>query len=574
MNLRLANPGLRIWLLIFAITFLAAGLRLWGITFGAPHLYHPDEIKLAQAAIHLAGAIAREGPADFSNPLGAYPPLFSYLLAGLYLLSGSVETLLGSHTSLLDYLATYWSSPFPFHLLGRALSALMGIATIPLLYCSGAILYDRRTGALAASFLAFTYIHVRNSHYCTADIPATFFTLAAFTFLALIHTRGRMIHYLAAGLLIGLAAATKYNTALLLAPLLLAHGLRRHTFFHPRLGLALAASLGGFLLGCPRSLLDSYHYLLHYQPSTFLQGVGELFEVQRQGKPGGILWGDGFWSYITGEQWSGFGFVDRNSMRAAMGLPQMLLALGGVLAAALGSLRNSTHRGRDWLTLSFPVALYCLLGSMEYKAMRHLLPAMPLLSLLAARFLLFLIARARELAGPRLHRLWLPATAALILIVLGPMIRDAIALDHRLALKESRTIAREWVLDHIPPHSRVGVEHYPPQSLPFEVFEIFKNRTPDEIVDASRRIEEERFDYVILDNWSHDRWLNDRAMDRSPRITTLYRRFLQHVEESFECLTVVNGKRPEDPAISGPTIKVYRRRASSRQTITAHAEGG
>ena len=52
---------------------------------------------------------------------------------------------------------------------------------------------------------------VAHAHFLTADIPVLFWMLAAFVCCQRIFERGRWQDYLLAGLLTGVAAATKYN---------------------------------------------------------------------------------------------------------------------------------------------------------------------------------------------------------------------------------------------------------------------------------------------------------------------------------------------------------------------------
>jgi hypothetical protein len=69
-------------LFLIAILALALGLRIWGIGFGLPYPYHPDEPTYVSAALNLgAGIIGRQpNPTGFSNILfGEYA---SYYLAG------------------------------------------------------------------------------------------------------------------------------------------------------------------------------------------------------------------------------------------------------------------------------------------------------------------------------------------------------------------------------------------------------------------------------------------------------------------------------------------------------------
>jgi hypothetical protein len=66
------TPG-RALIGLVAVTGVALGLRVWGIAFGLPFPYHPDEPQFVEQALAIASGVSRGG--TFANP-----PLFKYLL--------------------------------------------------------------------------------------------------------------------------------------------------------------------------------------------------------------------------------------------------------------------------------------------------------------------------------------------------------------------------------------------------------------------------------------------------------------------------------------------------------------
>ena len=152
--------------------------------------------------------------------------------------------------------------------MGRCLTAAFGSATILAVYALGKRLSDVFTGLLAAGFLAFAFLHVRDSHFATTDVPMAFgIVIAIFLLLA---TERRWRSLMAAAIVAGLATSLKYN-AVLIAPVALFLeafdvwmrrqpywlGLRRFALFS---GLMVV----GFLIGTPFAALDR---------QTFLAGI-------------------------------------------------------------------------------------------------------------------------------------------------------------------------------------------------------------------------------------------------------------------------------------------------------------
>ena len=77
-----------------------------------------------------------------------------------------------------------------YMLLGRSISAALGTATIPLVYHVARHVSGRLAGVFAAFLLAFSVIHLRESHFFSLDVSMTFFTVVAWCFLRA-HRRAR-----------------------------------------------------------------------------------------------------------------------------------------------------------------------------------------------------------------------------------------------------------------------------------------------------------------------------------------------------------------------------------------------
>jgi hypothetical protein len=183
-----------------------------------------------------------------------------------------------------------------------------------------------------------------------------------------------------------LAAATKYNVALIAIPFVLAFFVRAmeergnvaKTFVDTRLYVGLASIVVGFVVGCPLVLIDL---------KRFLSGLLTYGDLQAQGKVGV---GGGFFAYFTGQMSPGYGVFSHNSVPAAIGPALTLLGLVGVVRLLRG--RNRV----DWLVLSFVVPYYLVIGSVKYKDMRQFLPLLPFFLLAASTLLDALMGSVRK----------------------------------------------------------------------------------------------------------------------------------------------------------------------------------
>jgi 4-amino-4-deoxy-L-arabinose transferase-like glycosyltransferase len=103
-----------------------------------------------------------------------------------------------------------------YMVMGRGVVAIIGTATIPLVYAIGARLAGRAGGLLAAFFLACSVLHLQSSHFATTDIPMTFFSVLALWFALRIAERPGLGPLVAAGLAVGAATLCKYTGAFVL----------------------------------------------------------------------------------------------------------------------------------------------------------------------------------------------------------------------------------------------------------------------------------------------------------------------------------------------------------------------
>ncbi|NTV63849.1 MAG: phospholipid carrier-dependent glycosyltransferase [Oscillochloris sp.] len=261
-------------LLLFA---LALATRLWALGWGLPYVEHPDEPALVEVVIRMLhdGSL---NPRTF-----LYPSFFYYLLnavARLHLAWGESTGLYHSAQDLVVKTFTYTSQP-QLYLWLRAVSALLGALTVPLLYWLGSSMFDRRVGLLAAAALAVARFHVEHSHYITTDAATGLWTTLALLGASQVASCGSWRGYLLGALGVGLAAGTKYNAGLVCLALAFACliYLRQagRAVMLPQLGrLASAGLLSGlvFLLVTPYALLDLSAFLaaLRFNTSHYASG--------------------------------------------------------------------------------------------------------------------------------------------------------------------------------------------------------------------------------------------------------------------------------------------------------------
>src|SRR5581483_9642934 len=211
----------RIALTTVVLVALSGGalLRLAGIGFGLPDRFRPDEQYLVERAWGLGGE------AGWNPRFAGYPAGQIYAIFGAAHAARAVGH--GDWDPAREDGRSTW------YLTGRLCTAALGIATIALAaWLAAAMAADAagRAGAaaawaasLAALLTAGAFLHVRDSHFATTDVPVGFWSVAALLSLARVLERARWRDSIASGALVGLATATKYPAATLLVPVAVAH---------------------------------------------------------------------------------------------------------------------------------------------------------------------------------------------------------------------------------------------------------------------------------------------------------------------------------------------------------------
>jgi 4-amino-4-deoxy-L-arabinose transferase-like glycosyltransferase len=405
---------------LVGIVLLALVLRLWGLDSQLPWQLHPDEGHYVWKAADMAqdGSL---NPKYFRNPT-----LFTYLLLAEY-------TLLELSGLNLAALAPKWSAlayPSLELFLGRLSSALLGVATVAVVYALGARLLGRSVGLLGALLLAVAFIHVRDSHFATNDVAATFLLSLSVLFSARLAVAGRIRHLFLAALLGGLASSAKYNAGFFVLPLLVAFGaaFRRSALAPGRLaalGAAGALSLLAYLAGTPFTLLawpmfrDDFLVQQRFARSGW-EGQGT--------QPVSLLYLDAFGQ--------GLGWI---GLLLAVAGYLLLIRRRPLAAALLGIL---------------PLGYLAFMLTVKLFFVRFALLAVPF-SCLAAAFAL--IELGRLVSGSQRRALLVGGLTVAALV--QPLWNDVLH-NRLLSRADTRVLAYEWLETHLPPGARIAADEY------------------------------------------------------------------------------------------------------------------
>ena len=217
-TLLLAWRRLTAYLPITLAMLVATVLRFWSLDWQLPYLLHNDERGYISTAM-IMWAHGDANPHHFVNP-----SVLFYIDAIFFNLFGGSRS--ESFRIFLETFGRQFWDPNGVYLVAlasRSFVATLGVSTVAAAYLAAKELFGKQTGFFASLFLAVSFLHVRNSHYGTTDIPATALATFSFLFAARIYRTGHLSDYILAGVLGGLATSTKYNAGMFVLPILAAH---------------------------------------------------------------------------------------------------------------------------------------------------------------------------------------------------------------------------------------------------------------------------------------------------------------------------------------------------------------
>ena len=390
-------------LLLLALT-LGAFLRIWGINFGLPFIYHADEPIVVNHAMAY-------GVGDFNPHFFAIPPLASYYLFFLYGVYFFVGKALHLFTTADSFALSFLRDPSAFYMIGRLfLGTLPGIATIYAIYIFGKKLFSAKTGILSALFLSVSFIHVQNSHYTYVDILMVLFIV--FTCISSIDvmSSNKAKCYILAGVFAGISAAIKYNAAIVFITVIVAHFMNNERKHTGRLIMSFCVMAIIFTVLNPYAFLDAGNFINAISKQAGAENVPGVFYHLR-------------YSLLEG------------------------LGIGLLVLGAVGMLYYGLKEPKKYLALiSFPVLFYLVLCFFSQPHERYTLPLVP-----------FFIVYAAAIISEKIRNRYL--IILLVTVVIMPNAVKSVYSDVLFTRDDTRTVAKRWIENNIKDGSKIAIEH-------------------------------------------------------------------------------------------------------------------
>jgi 4-amino-4-deoxy-L-arabinose transferase-like glycosyltransferase len=415
-----ASPAYLVLLVLLVVGFV---LRVDNNGYGLPYVYNVDEgSHFTARAVSILGG--DWNPHYFQNPS-----------AFTYLANFALRLRFGQRA-----IEIFKIDPASIYITTRTVAALLCMLGVVAVFWAGRRLWSTGAGLAAAALLTFGFLPVTYSRIAVTDVGTLAPVALSMVGAVLAWEDGRRRWWLLAGAAAGVAVGFKYTAGLVLLPVAIAAVASAVRGGRPALGrvalgafVAAAAALVAFFITNPYFFIEFSD--AHRQLSAQATTAGDF------GKVGQTTTG---LPYYLGTLTWGIGWV-------------------GALAALAGALLElRRHVVRGLILVSFPLTLLVYLALQARFFSRWLLPAYPVLVLLAGAALVQAAdALAALWARRRKAQLAYLAPAALAVFVALAVAQD-FGADVRsarvLGKADTRQIAREWLVNHYPSSLRVVIE--------------------------------------------------------------------------------------------------------------------
>lgn len=424
------------WALFLGILLIfAAGtfLRFYGIKFGFPGTFRPDEEYYVHTVLGMDAG-------DLNPKFYYYPSFYFYFNLIIWrtfeiyhFFMKSYDPNVGIHSFIGKHTQT-------MYLMGRCVGAILGALTILITYLIGKRFYGGLAGFLAALFIAFNPVHSLNSHFFKSDVATAFFmTLSLYYMLVYLKEGKRTDLYLAAGIG-GIAFSTNYYGGFLMIPLALTlflRAIREHLdkkknffaiFISPDLYISPLFLIVIFVLTSPYIFLDFQSFLKHFSRMVFSDRVN---------------------LYNT---FVGLKYTENNFQKPLIYSLQFCLRHTTGIALAVISLLSILYMlirfsMKNLVILSFLLSYFFLIATGKAVFTRYYAPIAPTLSLICAVFIAGIGNRfLKRKSFPKI----IIFSIFIILITVEPAY-VCFKQSQILSREDTRIIAARWIKENLPP---------------------------------------------------------------------------------------------------------------------------
>lgn len=504
------------YLLLLIALGLGAAFRFYGLSWGLPAQYHPDEFEEAS---YLHNMISNN---TIISNYNQQPPLILYLSWPVSIILKTLG-IFTSNSLVRDVFA------------GRIINAIAGIISIYLVFAIGKRISSNFTGIVAAFLLAVVPLHVTNSRYMKQDVLLVTFVIGcALAVIKSIDLKKYRYLYLA-GVLAGLATGSKYSGAACAGIIMAAPWLQNIRFsFVPNwktLGhsiMAVVVMIVSFFLTVPYVLISKENF------TDLIHGIQVESLHAQTGHHGYSI---DAWSQL----WM---FHFSKSLIPGVDLIPIIAAL-----ICIGIIfRRFESKGIFLIAslLFFYIPAEWAHSKPPPQPDRYVLPCVPFIALLAAEF--------TQIIRPYLSKRIL--ALSILTLLLFPLLHTTLLATELTT--DTRSIMSDWLYENLPPGSKIiraGAAAYLPR-IPQKFQSVSARKVFGK--DKSNIVEQLKnspYDYLITTTFSQGRF-SVQNVDAKNTQAIKIRDAMRQIKENFPVAKKIT-PRWGSYGFHNPTITLY-----------------
>lgn len=471
--------------LLLIVLLIGAGFRVYGINFGLPQNFHPDEVPKYNAIMRMYSD-GTLNPRYF-----LHPSLLLYLAYGL--------------AYLLYIIGIFAEFSQGIIISGRIVSTTAGIISIWLVYAIAQKLFNRKVALWSSLILAVSPLHITCSRYLKEDSLLTCLVLATTYLTTLAVKEDRKAYLLWGGFFAGLSASVKYSGLLSLGIVASAPWLASGQVLPARSWLittvySMMLFPVGFLIATPYSLIDLQKFIKDssYEKRHMEKGHTATIDAWSQ-----------YWVYYL-------------SRCIVPGLSWPIVLIAGCALGAATRARNIALLWIAYLVLVFYLPSEYVKSKPAPQPDRYIMPCLPFLAILAGwgmkRFLSF-------------------ANGVLIIVIICsyPFKRSyELARDIKYDTRDKMV---KWIEANIPKGEGILVDWpvYSPNldQSQYKITFLERARILEEL--EPRNLRASGYKYLILSSFFYGRYFSQPNVEPAARerIRNVFRRFPSiHIEQA------------------------------------------
>jgi 4-amino-4-deoxy-L-arabinose transferase-like glycosyltransferase len=488
-NLAMAQPARRVdqaflekyeFLIPLTLFLIFIAFTLPGIAWGAPNIWHPDEI------VYISIRSLHEN-VDFDSSNFNHPHLPIYAMLGL----GKLLVALGQTDREVLIAA-------------RTLSAVLVGLTIVLTYLVPRQLgYTISVAGTSALLVLVNSEMIHNGHFAHNDTFVTFFSTLTILFLVLYKTKGRRGWLYATFYSAGLAISSKYSAmTLFVLPILVYLWMTRGAITRRPLRVLETLFIGsaltylGYATGTPKALTWMAYYMKRLIPAL-------LYNSNYGVSPDSVKGILGQYSVVL------------NSIGLPLFLLFSLALLWSLYRVFTGWRSGDLKAERDRILLLLAILVIDLPIAASYNyPIRFFLPLMPLLAILGGLFIHDMYELARRPKESTLYSRFIGISLGVVVLLSLARVSGVMLLF----VHDSRIPASEFVAS-LPAGTSLEYTYYPP-TIPPNHFErehnypIFFQKSPDQSPPTNKNyvfntgeagLDDRQTDYLVVDSFTADK---------------------------------------------------------------------